>query len=766
MKKSIEVKSITTWVNEIRDGKVVLPMIQRGSVWPPHKVLDLWDTLLRGMPLGAMMSTPISGGAKVFSLINRETIIAPDGAISLLDGQQRSLGILSGWPEIEDMLQRPVVVWIDLADEPQGEYRHFRLLATTRAQPYGYERVPSGGQPLSKLETSARRLANWTYNREGNDFKAWDLWKRNDFMPWKAKFAVRMSDLMSNKNRLQEYVVEIISEKTNGFEEVLRNLDEDEKIIRSHFESKIEFLKCLKDDNIKWKKIKSRIDDLTKAFDMLNESEFPIIPIGDSHFDENDDSQGDPPLAVLFKRVGSGGQVLSNEDYIFSVIKHYSPETHTLIESLFKINKNELNRITALYKQTDLVMAAVRLTLLKIRNEPINRSGEIKHSDRAKMDKIFFANLIRKEATFIDNFKELIKEDGEFSNTIKKTLNAIAYSDQFTKGLPIHALPSLINHSLFDALLAWEFLTKSKDLSASRLSMVRFLLWGNLCIVGDKAKASELCIKKLEEGKFEIFPDIQLMRILIEEGIAHPFPSPDDLKNMPGLVSSNGKRGEKKILRGWSRFHFPDLTETKKYIPEIYKRWWNFRNSYHHPMLLWLQREYVHRQFEDMPVMAGMEDETPYDFDHLLPQSHWYGWTGIGEGSRLIDFHANDADRTGHYTIGNALGNVRVWSAQENRSDGDSPPSTKFKLDDENYSKIILDNSCVDQAGIEIWKCASGAQGRNEKNYWDANRAFDFQQAVELRTFELYEVFYVELDANNTHSVSETISEDSASNKK
>ena len=34
---------------------VALPMIQRGSVWKPLQIITLWDSLLRGMPIGGLM---------------------------------------------------------------------------------------------------------------------------------------------------------------------------------------------------------------------------------------------------------------------------------------------------------------------------------------------------------------------------------------------------------------------------------------------------------------------------------------------------------------------------------------------------------------------------------------------------------------------------------------------------------------------------------------------------------------------------------------
>ena len=202
---------LTEWM-EWSSGKadasrnVVLPMIQRGSVWAPHKLLDFWDTLLRGMPLGALMASEASEGA-VKVLGGAETRDAKPADIALIDGQQRTLAMLAGWPKGLQNPLRPVALWVDLADEPQGEYR-FRLWATTRAQPFGYARASMGGQPLSKLERKKLRLANQAFNpsESENKLDAQTLWQQPDFMPWEAKFALPLTELIDHRGALLEFV--------------------------------------------------------------------------------------------------------------------------------------------------------------------------------------------------------------------------------------------------------------------------------------------------------------------------------------------------------------------------------------------------------------------------------------------------------------------------------------------------------------------------------------------------------------------------------
>ncbi|MER2512061.1 MAG: DUF262 domain-containing protein, partial [Nitrosomonas ureae] len=41
--------------------ELMLPPIQRGFVWKPKQIVDLWDSLLRGMPIGSMMVNRLEG---------------------------------------------------------------------------------------------------------------------------------------------------------------------------------------------------------------------------------------------------------------------------------------------------------------------------------------------------------------------------------------------------------------------------------------------------------------------------------------------------------------------------------------------------------------------------------------------------------------------------------------------------------------------------------------------------------------------------------
>lgn len=741
--ESVKVVRLEDWMQwasgqEKTARRVVLPMIQRGSVWAPHKLLDLWDTLLRGMPVGAMMASESVPDSPVMSLGETGTHPSKPGDIDLIDGQQRTLSMLAGWKDGLKNPTRPVCVWVDLTDSPQGEYR-FRLWATTKAQPFGYARASMGGQPLGKLERGKLRLANQAWKKL--DVQA--LWALPDFMPWDAKFALPLTELMVNKARLPEFLAERLTSYKGALQEKIKASNTDAgkseedasgSALSHHWASKLNSLPSVED-------LVKCAPTIEGALHKAYACQFPVIHVRRESFADEHTGDGDvntdPPLAILFKRVGTGGQPLSNADYVYSVIKHHVPEVHDTVEALLKDE-----RVSAIYTPTTLVMSAVRLTMLSLKTED---SKGPKITDSARLDKAAFARLVRNHPGFIKHFHDEIKPSGAFASRLKAVLEKMSYNvSSFTVGLPKHAL-SLIPLPMLEVILAWHTLSRpfAEATERSRLPMVRFALQGNLCIA-DYAKASEVAIKALQSSdsvaSTEAFPDQALLEVLCrpEHGLAYRLPSPSSLQAISGLTHTPA---EIKGLRGWTRFDIETESEAVKQHVEFYKRWWNRNGGHIHPMLLWLQRDYVYKAFEQQPALAGMDEETPFDFDHILPSAQWAYWTGVSSGNRFIDFPVKDSkgneDKSGHWYIGNSIGNIHVLESGENRSYGDA--SVRVKLANGDFAK----NAQIQDVSKESWLLASGDE--NEPRRWKDERALAFQSAVEQRTFALYAKFYQDL---------------------
>jgi|688.fasta_scaffold2511763_1 uncharacterized protein with ParB-like and HNH nuclease domain len=59
--KQIEIIKLGEFLRNASNGDYGLPLIQRGSVWKNEQILDLWDSLFKGMPIGSFMTCEIEG---------------------------------------------------------------------------------------------------------------------------------------------------------------------------------------------------------------------------------------------------------------------------------------------------------------------------------------------------------------------------------------------------------------------------------------------------------------------------------------------------------------------------------------------------------------------------------------------------------------------------------------------------------------------------------------------------------------------------------
>jgi len=823
--QGIRVVKITDWLNWATHMEttadqlaVVLPMIQRGSVWKPHQVIDLWDTILRGMPFGGLMAShiPAASGLEFFHPLTRKLVNLPaNGGLSLIDGQQRTLAMLIAWPAVAQQMQRRI--WVDFGEG--DSYDHLlRLHFTSESSPMGYQRGGPSGQAIGRLSLAERRLANATYAdrmavhriTEPGTVKLRYL-HDDEISPWNSTFALDLRLLIDayrkgrqtlstdekeetkhqeGEKTLRAYVeneatvaLEKLEARTRLFEDeehpLFRNYEPAlREAIISHLKTRISALrKCIQNSELS-----PRIHTLAQGLERMARQHFPVIEVPEHLMRaEEADEKKDPPLAILFKRIGTGGTDLKTSDYVFSVLKHLNPGCHSLVET--QLTKP---RIAAIYTPTDLVMSAVRLVAAQLEPE----------KDQPKLDKAQFTRLLRgekstsgqdpKTSRFFLEFNQQIGPDGTFVKNLHAVLNEIGYkpsehNSELDIGLPLHAL-SLVQISALEVVLYW--LQRStrpleRVLQDNRHSFIRFLMCWHLSVL-DATKATKECFKLLSVDISLEFPEIALFHGLIQQKLALPMCSPQALLRQQVLPIRLVKEDSGPImlvhsvlvhtsgpihgLRGWRRFvaHADQTLDEQELIRQqqavkLYERWWNLRGGYSHSLLLWLQRDYVYRQFEEVPAQPGVEDDTPYDFDHICPANHWGDWTGkTDKTSRLIDFHAEnikDADTQGHWRLGNAIGNVRVWNSSENRSDGDAAPIIKLRITDTADGQVVLRDSAItfeNKDGfsdeMQAWKdCSPIPEKTDDPKFWTQRRALAFQKAIELRTFNLYQRFYADL---------------------
>lgn len=134
-------------LDEVRSGRLRVPRFQRPYVWRPDQMLDLYDSIERGFPIGSILvwETPLRLPS-LDQVAGIDVPPAPDGPVAyLLDGHQR-LSTLFG-----SLMRRP---------EPSasGRDRHwwiYRVLGTTDPREVRFHHWGRGAPPANLLPMQA-----------------------------------------------------------------------------------------------------------------------------------------------------------------------------------------------------------------------------------------------------------------------------------------------------------------------------------------------------------------------------------------------------------------------------------------------------------------------------------------------------------------------------------------------------------------------------------------------------------------------------------
>lgn len=712
--REIRIVSVVEWLDWAGGNKndvfVALPMIQRGSVWRPHQIIDLWDSLLQGMPIGCLMASDLEPNTPIRRLGQKTLEKVPaGGGLGLIDGQQRTLAMLIAW-NTPDNVEIDRRIWVDFADKP-APGQLFRLRVTTTNQPFGFRR----DEPSRKLSLDDRREALKKYGKKA------ELPSLKNALPFTHGISLPV-DLRR--------LIEIQRNNKTSVERIDNVLEE---LNKSECQDISKYL--MSDD------LKQRIQIFDIALKRLFDMEIPLIRVEKRFFETKiADHDSDPLLALLFKRIGTGGTKLSDADYVYSIIKHLRPETYSLVESLYEPNRDSYqNSIASLLTATDLVMSTVRLAVADWipDNKPL--------LDKESPDKKEFHSLLRRGDFLNARFMPLIEEKNGHSPIVdyfSQVQSCLRYRGDDDVGLPLLLYPYL-GRPLVQVLLRFAQIGYLKN-DIYRNDVLRLVLFW-IVFVNNHKKASEIAYRVIKKSKEGTQIGKIIYNELLNEEVALRLISSSEIKEQPGLVFSTN---EIKNTKCESRFKpaGDDETQQRKHVYDFYRRWW-CPWTYHHPILLWLQREYVNTLKAD-PI-AGRDEDTVYDYDHILPSSHWADWRG--PAGRPKDFPDD------MWVVGNSIGNVRIWDSIRNRQDGDEAPKYKLKLINkaENISDLIINP--LDMEKILRWSaipnidehkkiwCECSPVDDQNKREWNPGRIIAFQKAVELRTFYLYDYFYNEL---------------------
>jgi len=310
---------IANWQLEPDEYSVAIPRLQRGLVWSAVKMEVLWDSIMRGIPIGSFIVSKREGESGQDRNPNIQA------AEYLIDGQQRSAAITMGFrdfPLYEKDDQELPVLWIDLlppqSKETDKSRRRFWFKVTTRAHPWGYKYVSQETEGKNTVFSAGTRQESVAAVSGIQESKQ-DIGKRplpSELWPWEAARPVPFTYLRKAYEDFQEIHTDGPVNPVDFWGRVVELV---EKSSSNWHENK-------------WKNIRDQViadlrdnpaclDSMLEGFKSIHNYSVVALRAPDSLIQETEGG-----LAVLFERINVQGEIPKPEELAYSVLKTYWPE--------------------------------------------------------------------------------------------------------------------------------------------------------------------------------------------------------------------------------------------------------------------------------------------------------------------------------------------------------------------------------------------------------------------------------------------------------
>lgn len=691
-----------------------LPPIQRNSVWNIAQIERLWDSILRGYPIGSFLVSSRLKNEKARDFSTGIQAKSTTEGYFLLDGQQRTRALLLGFKPNYDAR-----IWIDLNafltfDNIELNDRRFLLRVLTNYQPWGM----SDRNPSDKLNENQKfnarkelNVANIHYDYEIEiDNGINDKKSRVFSWPVKSTLPVPLDELInlcggtSGKfcEPMWETVCKLIPSRYFSEQNPVHQPTEHYKEILKAIKKIID----IDNDAIKTRTIVLLFNDENKSEQIEN--------VQDN-------------MEVLFRRINAGGTVLQGEEMAYSLLKSSWDGAYEMVSFIVQ-NKS----IGYILSSTGIVMLATRLArFIQKKNDVPNPSiGNFRKWIGEKDD----------NNSFLDIMQSLLQVDisgkSKLHSTMESFCNIVVYRENNPEdiGIPKKLLLS-IKPAILHPVFAWIYknFNNNEILESNRYNILRYLVYCFLTV--DKYdKASKTVMELLKTTNSNDFPDKEIYSALVEDELSVPIPSPEDFSR-PFEIPADG------FFR-----HFNDVFNIPEdsYNSFRYRFWKGSRE-----LLLWFQRSHASHWFKGYDPASNDAYDTPYDWDHIVPYSHL-----ITSGSSpqihsdILDLNKKFFGNRHLYV--NSIGNFRLWPFWANRSDNNQCHTYKLRMEEPDFnndsvakelgltsSNDFIIASAIPLSDEQLWYNAGG-----ELRDWPQERREAWQNAVEKRTGFLFRTLF------------------------
>lgn len=633
LKKREEMPDDTCWAE--------LPSFQRGLVWSPAQIEVLWDSLMRGIPIGAFSLLPIVESNEHFKKGNESKNL--EGAYWLVDGQQRSNAIAMGFKDYPT--DNEAILWLDIhPDRSKRHRRKFFFYVTTPGRPWGYgisddnEETRTSNVPTDDY----RRVVIEELKRESatrNKPATWQMW------PVKAKLPVPFSLLKgvftdtNDAGFADEVLARINNDNNNWAVHLSQILSNNDEIFENELKNELKLV----------------FDGLGRV---IQANAIAMIAPDALSGDESDDGETDDKsdIAIYFDRLNRGGRPPSREDLDYSILKSVVPELSILDEYA--------DRLMHPSRMANIAM----LTYFSLNKwkAAINR----KEIYKLQGDADFKAFILPQADGLRSPFKEAIDTALIWTRyevgTNEFGLPPVLCS-QLAKGMP----------SLFRLLLLLAFYAKRNHWqppqSSFIVAFVTLVSW-----FGNEGKMNFDAVV----GKIAAATSFEQIQIALQQFISRQIESgvlliPPRLKDYETILAACAKDDPQAIRASWNPIGY------NAGLNHI----WYWNDIPGQSFLLYACRAFLSKVFENYDPASAVwnEDSRPWDYDHIIPQD----WVQSGRGNRQGEFH----DVVWKFLM--SIGNIAPVPFSLNRSKHNAPPGDY--LGDENSLAFVHMHDAKDQ---------------------------------------------------------------------
>jgi hypothetical protein len=693
----LSLRDIASWTpgacEEVQTSiRASIPALQRGLVWSPQQNELLWDSILRGFPIGAVVVTKHS--KKLAKSNEREDLSITH---HLLDGQQRCNAIAMGFLD-PFALHTPAagkksesLLWLDLRPkfEPNST-RGFLVRATTTAHPWGY-RKDDAASPLSIGDV---RQALARVGLKANDPK-YQRPLPTDLSPYAADAPVPLSWLL--KLPIQDenlFWTELGSRAAEA----------------GHLKWAARVLEFCQDPAAT--ESKSRVfRGIKKAHATIVialEAPAELLEVSEQEKQSGNDKEDVSNIEQLFQRLNQQGTKLDGEELAYSMIKAYWPDLEAEINEVSKPRM----------PQARMVSLGVRAALAKDAKDnlpgppTVSALRAIARSEKP-------AEIERKES--IESFI-----NRELRSTCERVDRWLKYDPVHNPSglLPVHVTSIALNSREVYLLL----LHFARGMAASEEPVGWNKTMQALCtaihwFAPEKAKVANRVFAQCRERSLMRHENIRTALLeSMNEGEMHQIHRPEAVERLLDLPDANFKD-----WNWWAPIQGDGKPEGILQRRRDWEGFLNFRKE--KELLLYAQRGFLASRFPHYePARKDLWEahNRPWDYDHLLAWKFFYNRK---DGSLF---------RSVCGEWGNTIGNFRAWPFEDNRSDQAQKAREKLSMDGK------LDANLLEQSFIEPEQVDGFSGGDSTRG--DEATARLFAETCRSRLLKIYRAWYESAD--------------------